>query len=202
MSGLFCSHSEIAVLQPVVVMPEPVPFLFVGCQVGVEKTLKQELLTKYPGLRFAFSRPGFMTFKVTDPAIRPGEFRPSSVFARVFGWTVDKVTAESADDLPAMMAERIRTLPDVGRYRYLHCWQRDTTAPGRNWFEPGISPVAREAANQLDATPTGSAGTANQRNQRTATTDAVRGDCGTERMVAGLAQSEAPAMLAWGSSAH
>src|SRR5690349_20007277 len=44
-------------------MPE---FVFATCQVGAEIALKQEVARTAPNLRFAYSRPGFLTFKVLE----------------------------------------------------------------------------------------------------------------------------------------
>ncbi|MEO2027694.1 MAG: SAM-dependent methyltransferase [Fuerstiella sp.] len=130
-------------------MPEPVPFIFVCCQFGAEKTCKQELLTRYPGLRFAFSRPGFMTFKVTDPGIRHGSFQLESTFARVWGWSLGKANSDSPKELAESVAERISAVVSSKPFTMLHCWQRDTALPGKNGFEPGVSPVAKVAGQIL-----------------------------------------------------
>ena len=47
-------------------------FLFAVAQAGAERPLKNEVARVHPQLRFAFSRPGFVTFRVPD-GIAPGE---------------------------------------------------------------------------------------------------------------------------------
>ena len=44
-------------------MNEP-GFIFITCQIGAEAAVKGELARDWPGLRFAYSRPGFLTFKI------------------------------------------------------------------------------------------------------------------------------------------
>lgn len=56
-------------------------FYYFICNVGSEKFLKEEIKIFYPELRFAFSAPGFLTFKVVSAL--PSNFSP--VFARHFG---------------------------------------------------------------------------------------------------------------------
>jgi 23S rRNA (cytidine2498-2'-O)-methyltransferase len=130
-------------------MPVPVRFLFVCCQFGAEKTCKQELLTRYPGLRFAFSRPGFMTFKTTDPDIQPGKFQLVSTFARVWGWSIGKANNEDPHELAKAIGQQVSTSAGTQPFTMLHCWQRDLAVPGSKGFEPGVSPVAATAADIL-----------------------------------------------------
>lgn len=133
-------------------MPAPVRFLFVCCQFGAEKTCKQELLTRYPDLRFAFSRPGFMTFKVTNPAMQPGQFELVSTFARVWGWSLGKANSDNQTELAEAIAVQVANVAGDQNFTMLHCWQRDLALPGRNGFEPGVSPVAAASAQILHDT--------------------------------------------------
>jgi 23S rRNA (cytidine2498-2'-O)-methyltransferase len=62
------------------------PFVWVTHQPGVARWAKRELAERAPHLRFAFARPGLMTFKVTGGAGLPV---PSS-FARASGWSIGR----------------------------------------------------------------------------------------------------------------
>ncbi len=106
-------------------------------------------MTRYPGLRFAFSRPGFMTFKITDPTIRPGSFELESTFARVWGWSLGKVVGEDSALLATGLIQQLKTVAHQIPFSMLHFWQRDTEMPGKAGFEPGISPVAKAASEIL-----------------------------------------------------
>lgn len=70
-------------------MPVSSAFLYVLCQPGAEKALKEELAREYPALRFAYSRSGFVTFRSPQP-LQP-DFELKSVFARAFGLSLGKV---------------------------------------------------------------------------------------------------------------
>ena len=43
-------------------------FLFAVVQAGAERALKNEVARERPKLKFAFSRPGFVTFRTPDDA--------------------------------------------------------------------------------------------------------------------------------------
>jgi 23S rRNA (cytidine2498-2'-O)-methyltransferase len=75
-------------------------FAFATCLPGLEPALKLDVGRVRPGLRFAYSRPGLVTFKSVE-AVRPDDV-PASVFARVWGRsigpaTVANVAAQLAD---------------------------------------------------------------------------------------------------------
>ncbi len=70
-------------------------FLFVTCQVGAEPALKKELAREHPDLKFAYSRPGFVTFKREGSPLTP-EFFLKSVFARTFGLSLEKLAMDGA----------------------------------------------------------------------------------------------------------
>jgi 23S rRNA (cytidine2498-2'-O)-methyltransferase len=72
-------------------------FLFVFCQVGVEALLKRELVQQYPQLKFSFSRPGFCTFKNSEP-MGVG-FQLSSVFAQSYGLSLGRLESEPSSAL-------------------------------------------------------------------------------------------------------
>lgn len=107
------------------------PFLFTVCQVGAEKALKAEIARDYPELRFAFSRPGFLTFKKAEGEITT-DFELKSVFARAYGVCHGKKSlADAQKFIPELRAQDPRVK--------LHAWERDRYAPGETpkGFEPG-----------------------------------------------------------------
>jgi 23S rRNA (cytidine2498-2'-O)-methyltransferase len=118
-----------------------VEFIFATCQVGAETAVKAEVARDWPALRFAYSRPGFLTFKLPPDHGFKDDWRLEAVFARASGFSLGKTTAES-------MAERVA---DVWRMQAqhdcarLHVWQRDLGPPDRvpELLQP--SPVAVEA---------------------------------------------------------
>ena len=55
-------------------MSERPRFLFITCQVGAQQAVKGEMARRWPGFQFAFSRPGFLTFKLPDDCRVPPDF--------------------------------------------------------------------------------------------------------------------------------
>jgi 23S rRNA (cytidine2498-2'-O)-methyltransferase len=131
-------------------MIEQPRFIFVGCQVGAESALKEELARSWPDLRFAFSRPGFLTFKRTSDDPFPEDFDLKSIFARCHGFSIGRVEAGPSEVLPLPALAKaawgkIESLP----VRRWHVWQRDAAAPGEHGFEPGETDLARSAIRAL-----------------------------------------------------
>ncbi len=116
----------------------PLPFVFVVSNLASTPLAKTEVIERHPDARFAFSRPGLVTFKY-EPASE--SFGEELVFARVAGRSLGK--AETLDEALALA-------PEV---KVVHIFPRD----------PEDAPsVARAAAMRaelagrgLSATPTG-----------------------------------------------
>jgi 23S rRNA (cytidine2498-2'-O)-methyltransferase len=127
-------------------------FLFVTCQVGAEAALKNEWKRQWPDFRFAYSRPGFLTFKL--PTATPGEdFDLRSIFARAHGFTIGKATGSTIAEL----AQRAREIVGERRFHTMHVWQRDTVPLGEHGFEPGPTPLGDEV-NEMLRSPSDAAG--------------------------------------------
>ena len=88
-------------------MSDPPGFLFVTCQVGAEAALKSEVARRWPEFRFAYSRPGFVTFKLPKDHSLPADFDLEAVFARAHAFSLGKVTG---DDLETLAAGCVATL--------------------------------------------------------------------------------------------
>ena len=114
-------------------MEDSQKFLFFTCQVGAEGVLKAELARLRPEIRFAFSRPGFLTYKVPPRLDLPENFRLRAVFARSYGFAVGKAS---------LAADEVWKIAPPGEYRRIHVWPRDTAEPGRHGYEPGMTPEA------------------------------------------------------------
>src|SRR5262245_26257693 len=122
-------------------MTDAPSFVFVTCQIGAEPALKQEVVREWPGLRFAFSRPGFLTFKIAPGKKLPDDFGEKLIFARACGSCLGKVTAVTAENRAELVWKLIGDLP-VSR---LHVWPRDRSTPGFRDYEPGMTADAVEA---------------------------------------------------------
>ncbi|MGK5082518.1 SAM-dependent methyltransferase [Bdellovibrionota bacterium FG-1] len=107
------------------------PFIFAVCQVGAEAALKKEWARLRPDLRFAYSRPGFVTFKASASGKSPTEFSASltieSVFARAYGLSFGKV---NATEMPQIVAFARQLTSITGKRLRLHAWERDQYFPG------------------------------------------------------------------------
>jgi 23S rRNA (cytidine2498-2'-O)-methyltransferase len=108
-------------------------FLFTTCQVGAEPTLKKELAREHPELKFAYSRPGFLTFKHPSETIRL-DFELKSVFARAYGVSIGGLTQVADLKLPQ----------DLNTKPRLHAWERDITPPGEEPLNFVYGPKAAE----------------------------------------------------------
>ena len=112
-------------------------FIFATCQFGAEAALKAELARVRPGLRLAYSRPGFVTFKsataetaattegAATGAAEKAERPLSAVFARASGHSFGKVTGEAIEELAAGAWRLAGDRP----FRRLHVWRRDLVGP-------------------------------------------------------------------------
>jgi 23S rRNA (cytidine2498-2'-O)-methyltransferase len=70
-------------------------FYFSVCQVGAEKAVKTEVLLEFSQLRFAFSRPGFVTFKEEDDSSDELILK-NGIFTRLWGVVLGQTKELSA----------------------------------------------------------------------------------------------------------
>jgi 23S rRNA (cytidine2498-2'-O)-methyltransferase len=139
-------------------MPTPwqPQFLFAACQHGAEAALKRELAVRAPELRPAFSRPGFVTFKLPAPCEQPGNYVLPSAFARTFGFSLGNVEGDQLNDIAraAWALAEVTAANEACGFASLHVWQRDQRAPGDHDFEPGPTALSLEAERALrEASP-------------------------------------------------
>lgn len=120
-------------------------FLFVTCQIGAENALKQELARDWPGLRFSYSRPGFLTFKLTPGVPFPTDFDLHSVFARAAALSLGR--AEGTTDEERMASAR--DLLSDRRVELIHVWPRDAQEAGSRGYEPGVTAASEATAARL-----------------------------------------------------
>ncbi|MBI3864569.1 MAG: hypothetical protein HY290_22025 [Planctomycetia bacterium] len=110
------------------------------CQVGAEGALKREVAREWPALRFAFSRPGFLTFKLTSDKKLPDDWSERLVFARAAGFCLGKVEGTTAEDRAREVWQLFGAMP----VSELHVWPRDAYSPGFRDYEPGVTAESAE----------------------------------------------------------
>jgi len=108
-------------------------FVFTAAQAGAERHLKNEIAREHPALKFAFSRPGFVTFRSGENL--PDGFALRSVFARTWGHSLGKVSgtddAQLCRDAWQLVGEQI----PLRDFRHLHVWQRERPLPGDETYD-------------------------------------------------------------------
>jgi len=130
-------------------MPTPAQFIFATCQHGAEAALKHEILRDSPQLRFAYSRPGFVTFKQADNSPFADDFQVRSVFARVLGVSLGRCSLADPGEFPAQFWNVFADRP----IESLHVFPRDLREPGHRGYEPGPSPESVQLEERLRSAP-------------------------------------------------
>ena len=107
-------------------------FYFATCQVGAEKVVKAEILNEFPHLKFAFSRPGFITFKEDDDQ-RPIIHQTHGVFTRLWGKSIGQAKDPSA--LIELIQGLADAVPEINKntgktHIKIHAFERDCHLPG------------------------------------------------------------------------
>ncbi|MCG8449662.1 MAG: hypothetical protein MI725_08790 [Pirellulales bacterium] len=129
----------------------PPQFLFASCQCGAESALKHEVSKGPHKLRPAFSRPGFVTFKIGKPVQHSEQFQLPATFARCWGFSLGKVQGEFLAELArqAWQLSGVEEFLATEQIADLHVWQRDSAVPGERGFAPGPTCLALEAEQAL-----------------------------------------------------
>jgi 23S rRNA (cytidine2498-2'-O)-methyltransferase len=126
-------------------------FLFGACQPGSETALTGAVARRHPSLRFAFSRPGFVTFRLADDAALDDSPPLRSPFARTWGYSLGKVTGADIGDLARSVwtSAAAEHPARVAGFRHLHVWQREATLPGDEGFDASAETPAQAAGELL-----------------------------------------------------
>jgi len=95
-------------------------FYFSTFQIGAEKAVKAEVLREYPRLKFAFSRPGFITFKQDDDRQPVLELK-HGIFTRLWGEVVGQT--KDANHFPTLVKQ-------IPKQQIVHLFERDQYVPG------------------------------------------------------------------------
>src|SRR5258708_7412307 len=127
-------------------------FIFTVCQQGAESAVKKEIAQGYANLNFAYSRPGFITFKNRDEgkAIAP-DFELKSIFARAYGLSIGKAGAPS--EAFAAAENLLREIGQPSGKLRLHVWERDSYASGEEPKDYVLGRASSEALSELKKSP-------------------------------------------------
>src|SRR5262249_14331364 len=107
---------------------------------------------RQPDLRFAFSRPGFVTFRVADDAAGDSSPTLRSPFARTWGHSLGKVTGADTAELVRKVwvsAASLNGRSGSAQIQHLHVWQPDGALPGDEGCDATAEPPAQAAGAQL-----------------------------------------------------
>lgn len=88
-------------------------FFFVLCQPGMESWVKRSVIQQDPNARFAFSRPGFITFKREVPEQLDASRPAPSPFAKVWGESLGRLPEEDWITASITAYEALSMTPDV-----------------------------------------------------------------------------------------
>jgi 23S rRNA (cytidine2498-2'-O)-methyltransferase len=120
-------------------------FIFITCQIGAERAVKEEIARRWKDFRFAYSRPGFLTFKLPEKHRLAEDFDLHSVFARAYAFSLGKVQGQDQ----AAMAQEVWKLFGRRKADRIHVWPRDKAEPGDHGYEPSITPEAIDVHARL-----------------------------------------------------
>lgn len=127
---------------------QSIDFVFAVCQAGAEGALKAEVARLHPGWRFAYSRPGLITWRTDRPI--DGTVELGAVFARAFGASLGK--AASQQDV-LQLAARLVEDPENSGPLVLHVFARDHEPPGEEGLEDSSALVESVRAELLAQAP-------------------------------------------------
>ena len=119
-------------------------FVFLVCQVDTENLIKRRLATRLPEARFAFSRPGLMTYKVPDLGPATIAALTENPWIRTFGRSHGPVNGDLAE-----LATWLTQHPALANCRHWHLWRRDRARVGEFGFEPFHDPERDTEAQSI-----------------------------------------------------
>lgn len=120
-------------------------FLYVSCQHGAEKVLKQAFCEPSGTFRLAYSGKGLLTFKIAFPVPAWTRALLEHPLVRSRGVVLGRVEGDQSSPMVDTILKDYQALD----WDALHVWQRDIAQPGWNGFEPGQSMLAVAVAELL-----------------------------------------------------
>ena len=127
----------------------PARFVFAVTQAGAERALKNEIAREHSDLRFAFSRPGFVTFRAAKEIVAGRETELASVFARTWGYSIGRPRGADPVALARDAWRLIGAEIPGASFPHVHVWQRERPLPGDEGFDGAADELARTIGDLL-----------------------------------------------------
>jgi 23S rRNA (cytidine2498-2'-O)-methyltransferase len=123
-------------------------FVFMTCRPGAETALKQEVARTDPSWRLAFSRPGFVTFKLAA-AQRLDETQLAArhwVFAHAHGISLGRLASAQLGKMAQKVwqLEGVAALAAADAFADVHIWEREWQRSEDLGAPVGVAPLAAE----------------------------------------------------------
>ena len=134
---------------------EAAQFVFMTCRAGVEGALKAEVARTDPEWRPAFSRPGFLTFKL--PGDKPLDDRQLAqrhwTLAHTHGVSLGRLTGTELSSLVDQLWHHggLVALVTKESPADVHVWQRGVRSAENDAFESVVTPLAAEIEQAVRA---------------------------------------------------
>src|SRR5712671_2618340 len=109
---------------------EPAQFVFMTCRAGAEGALKQEAGRVEPAWRPSFSRPGFLTFKLSEefPKDDAELGKRYWTFAYAHGVSLGRITGSQMAEMVQQVWQHagVAALVESKAPLEIHVWQRES----------------------------------------------------------------------------
>lgn len=125
-------------------------FIFAACKFGFENECKAEITTICPHLRFSYSRPGFLTFKVTEGSPDFSAIN-GMTFVRTSGTNLGKIQL-AGNSFPEAEIEELQQRISDFSIEHLHVWSRRLGSVDDDLllrFSDGELPIDSESIKRL-----------------------------------------------------
>jgi len=108
-------------------------YVMLVCQHGAEGAIKSAMAEQYPQSRFAFSRPGFLTFRIAEDEDAAPAFEPPPPLVRAWAYSIGRADGAGDEERAAAVWELAKGY-DID---CVHVFARDRAMVGDRGFEPG-----------------------------------------------------------------
>lgn len=112
-------------------------FLLTTCHAGAERSLKAEITRVIPDARFAFSRPGLLTFKLAEnlKLSQIADLAEKLVFPQTVSLSLGKINLDAGEknisvkNAASECWRKVEAVLDLQKINTIHVWQRNCELP-------------------------------------------------------------------------